>query len=391
MVLLAEAAPLCHTLPMRHSQRRQTCNGFTLIELLLIIGVIAILASIVIIAVNPQKQLLAAADASRQRHAEELKNAMSQYYIDAGLPANIGSISTSMGDYTPVCKQGTTANGCVNVDYIAPVYIPTVPQDSNEPCTSGSIQLSGFGISYEGAKFQAGSLGLGVAKPSCIAPNLVGWWQLGSVSNALATPDSSGNGLAGTLINPDGSTAVPGKLGRALSLNGLNEFVSVPDTAALKYSGANMSVSLWMYPAATEAGSAILVSKPWNGVGQYNYFLYVIPSSSYVAFCVAGQCVNVYGVGAIGKWSHITGTIDAARVMKLYVNGVLQATAQNTASFTPSSGDSNLPLVVGSFFPYAQGWAGNVDYSFDGLIDDVRIYNAALTADQVKQVMAGGT
>ncbi len=358
-------------------------------ELLLVIGVIAILASIVTVALNPQKQILAAADASRRRHAEQIKNAMNQYYIDAGLPANVGSISTSVGDYTPVCKQGTSANGCVNVDYIAPAYIATVPQDSNEPCTSGSPQLSGCGISFEGAKFQAGSLGLGVSQPTCIAPNLVGWWQMGSVSNTSTVADFSGNGLTGILRSGNFSSVVTGKIGKAISLNGLNRYVEVQDTAALKYSSGSKSFSAWVNPNATETTSGYIFSKPWNWNGWYNYMLIYIPGGD-MFFCVAGQCLSAPGA-LPGQWHHVAATMDSSKVMRLYIDGVLKSTAQNTASLTPPNVDLNSPLAIGTLYPYGEVWAGDTNYSFDGLIDDMRIYNIALTVDQVKQVMAGGS
>src|SRR3989344_7020347 len=63
-------------------QRHQ--KGFTLVELLVVITIIGTLASIVVVAVNPRGQFLAAKDAGRRQDATQLANALSQYMIDHG-------------------------------------------------------------------------------------------------------------------------------------------------------------------------------------------------------------------------------------------------------------------------------------------------------------------
>lgn len=78
-------------------------RGFTLIELLLVIGIIAILAAIVIVAINPTKQLGDARDAQRRSDVNTIMNAVYQYAID-----NKGSI--------PACIVNETRSVCLNND-----------------------------------------------------------------------------------------------------------------------------------------------------------------------------------------------------------------------------------------------------------------------------------
>lgn len=103
-------------------------SGFTLIELLIVIGIIAILAGIVIIAVNPTKQFGQANDAQRQSDVNAILNAVSQYAAEhrgslpSGMPAenNTGAILTNNG------TDGTGSGFCND---LTPTYISTLPID----------------------------------------------------------------------------------------------------------------------------------------------------------------------------------------------------------------------------------------------------------------------
>ena len=82
---------------------RQRRRGFTLIEILLVIAAISILASIVIVAINPAKQLGEARDAQRRADINTILNAIWQYTID-----NDGTLPTNL-DQTGTCAPATAA------------------------------------------------------------------------------------------------------------------------------------------------------------------------------------------------------------------------------------------------------------------------------------------
>lgn len=122
----------------------QARKGFTLIELLLVIGIIAILASIVIVAINPTKQLGDARDAQRRSDVNTILNAVYQYAIDnnGNLPTGIptgtaseicvtGAISTDPVD----CNLSGTGAG-VNLDVLTGSYLISVPADPSVAGTS---------------------------------------------------------------------------------------------------------------------------------------------------------------------------------------------------------------------------------------------------------------
>jgi prepilin-type N-terminal cleavage/methylation domain-containing protein len=103
-------------------------KGFTLIELLLVIGIIAILASIVIVAINPTKQLGDARNAQRRSDVNTILNAVYQYAIDHNgtLPTGI----TTVTKHICATGAGTTCDTSgISLDVLTGSYIVKLPHD----------------------------------------------------------------------------------------------------------------------------------------------------------------------------------------------------------------------------------------------------------------------
>ncbi len=107
-------------------------RGFTLLEILLVVAAIAILAGIVIVAINPARQLGNTRNAQRKVDIKTILSAVYQYEIDNGsFPSSIPS-----GTATEVCK--TNAASCANMidlNALAPTYISALPVDPLLPST----------------------------------------------------------------------------------------------------------------------------------------------------------------------------------------------------------------------------------------------------------------
>lgn len=197
-------------------------------------------------------------------------------------------------------------------------------------------------------------------------------WAFDEGSGSTAD-DSSGNGNDATLT---GSPSwVDGKTGNALEFSGTNYArsdgsVTVSDT---------FTVSAWVKPsAAPDVGgfAARIVENSYASsfaLGYYNN-----GTAKVVQLSIEGNAL--FGVSDIplGEWSHVVATFDGA-VANVYVNGVFDSTGDFSGSITP--GSVSLPIYVGTYF----GSPGELA-SFVGAIDDVRVYDRALSSSDVTEL-----
>jgi type IV pilus assembly protein PilA len=132
-------------------------GGFTLLEILLVVAAIGILAGIVIIAINPSKQLGDTNNAQRRTDVNTILNAVYQYALDnngnfpSGLPTGDGNapqiLGTAGSGCDTVCTATTTQAACLDISTsVVPTYIVGIPEDP----TSGSDAITDYYIRRNG-------------------------------------------------------------------------------------------------------------------------------------------------------------------------------------------------------------------------------------------------
>lgn len=210
---------------------------------------------------------------------------------------------------------------------------------------------------------------------------LVGHWKLDDRAGTRAT-DSSGRGNHGTLtgFNFTGATSnwISGRLGGGLNFDGTNDYISTPSMTS--YASTNShTYSAWVRVDGAFGTSAFgygwVINGSVAGAGSS-----LILNSNKVGFFYNGGSA-VYGGNAIvssGVWHHIVTSYDSTTGrVTLYLDGVLDTTSSVLTAWSAGTG-----YRIGSY---------NGSNFFNGPIDDVRIYNTALTAQQVKTLYASGT
>jgi hypothetical protein len=185
--------------------------------------------------------------------------------------------------------------------------------------------------------------------------------------------DSSGGGNVGTI---NGATwTVAGKYGKALTFNGTSNWVTVPDASSLDLT-TGMTIEAWVNPTAVSGYQETLVKE---ATGDITYALYAnngTPAVPGAVVSVGAAQRTAPGTTAIvaNTWTHVAATYDGSTV-RMFVNGVQTGTASISGSLNVTTG----PLRIG----------GNAVWGeyFSGRIDEVRVYNRALTAAEIQTDM----
>jgi len=204
-----------------------------------------------------------------------------------------------------------------------------------------------------------------------LTEGLVGYWSF----DDWADPgrDDSGNGNDGTV---HGATWTTGKFGGALSFDGVDNYVSVSDDAALDITG-NITVSAWVYLTRGGLYQAIVTkcvsSGARNNPFDFRTTWHAKPDLAFVrADAVAHE--RVYGTVALamGQWHHVSVRVEN-NIPDFYVNGYITGKYADTTFTRTPTGNAN-PLLIGR---------RDDGLYFNGLIDEVRIYNRALSGSEI--------
>jgi chitodextrinase len=186
--------------------------------------------------------------------------------------------------------------------------------------------------------------------------------------SGTAVGDVSGYGNNGTISGATWTTL--GKYGNALSFSGTNALVTINNATSLQLTSA-MTLEAWVYPTT--------VNSAWRDViykGNDNYYLEGTSSNANRPAMGGTFGADLYGTSALtaNTWAHLAATYDGA-TMRLYVNGVQVASRAQTGAIATSTN----PLQIGGDSIYGQYFAGR--------IDEVRVYNRALSAAEIQNDM----
>ena len=219
-------------------------------------------------------------------------------------------------------------------------------------------------------------------------PGLVAHWKMDENTGTTTLADASGLSNNATTVAGD-PAFVSGVEGNAMSLNGTSQYATVPDANSLDITNA-ITMTAWFRCDQTANTTQRILAKTImrqgttiTGIDGYELSL----SSAGKVFVRFNQQTNsdVYRLNSNASyplngsaWMHVAATYDGAYI-RIYINGILDATGANQI-FTIAS--NNLPLVIGrqddpSFYTY-----------FKGALDEVRIYNRALSLSEIQALMA---
>jgi hypothetical protein len=190
-------------------------------------------------------------------------------------------------------------------------------------------------------------------------------------SSGASAFDASGNQNTGNIT---GATRTSGKFGNALEFDGSNNSVKVNASASLNLSSA-MTLEAWVYTNADQNGWRTIIQRE-----KVAYWLHASSRSEPLRPATGGTFggrevwFSAPNGIPVNSWTHLASTYDGS-TLRLYVNGNLVGNGVVTGSIQTNSS----PLWIGGVAPFGE--------CFQGRIDEVRIYNRALSQSEIKADM----
>ena len=238
-----------------------------------------------------------------------------------------------------------------------------------------SIVYVSLGGARDKARIAAG-LSFASSVHHALGAYAVGIWDFDD--QADPTRDDSGNGNTGDLV--DGpifrctADDTPSGKGCALYFDGINDYVNFGNSSLFN-STDQFTISLWMNITALPVGGWAGIISKWSVWWQPIYAITLAPAGG-----IIGQSYNLSNNATgptleVGKWYNVVYFYDGSSI-GLYVNGVLYGNVSATGSVISNSG--NLQV-------------SNANIKFNGLIDNVRVYEEALSESQIQKLYVEGS
>lgn len=219
-----------------------------------------------------------------------------------------------------------------------------------------------------------------------IDANLVGWWPMDdAVDGNTPCLDKSGNDNTGTLHGNTVYTVIGSKFGSALSFDGSGDSVNCGTlNDAIFTENGILTAGAWIKPNSSGEDNAYILFRG-ETTGGVIFRMY----TSQIEFKVSGSTTlirtSVTNSITLGIWQHVlvtwNGSTTAANI-HLYVNGS-EVSYFITTNGATLKDNSTANLIIGNSTVFSR--------SFDGLIDNILIYNRVLTASEIKLLYLGHT
>lgn len=211
---------------------------------------------------------------------------------------------------------------------------------------------------------------------SALPANAIAWWPF---EDSIADVLGSHHGTPAT-----SPLFVTGKVGRAISLDGLSKFLPVANTAELSLTG-NLTIEAWVNPTTFSGGPRTIISKANSADAATSYSL-AIETTGQLTFSAHAlddttQSVTTPVSLVSGRFAHVAVTIRGTE-LKFFIDGVVVQTSQ----FSLARPVTNGALTIG-----AKTTPSGTTSFFSGLIDEPTLYDRALTSSEIAAIVAAGS
>jgi len=221
--------------------------------------------------------------------------------------------------------------------------------------------------------------------PNYVPTNgLVGWWPFNGNAN-----DESGNGNNGTVNGAALTTDRFGNTNQSYSFDGINDIITCPSNN-FPIGTSSRTLSFWyLMNSLNQTNDAKFLIRYGGNSACSDWCATILPSTNYPALDIYLSYVFFDNPLQLGNWQHYVVTfesIDGINILapKVYYNGVLQS-SQYYSDVCSINTLNSLPLFIGG------SGSGNIYQYFDGKIDDIAIWNRALTQQEISDIYAANS
>lgn len=359
----------------------QKSKGFTLIELLVVISVISIISVIGLVSFQNIRQKTL--EGQRVANINAIQKAYEAKYDPGANNGQGGYKAVTDTDFAngkmPKAPDGSSyilPPVSTNTDGSIPNFVACVNKNDGSACFAQSnvcyCKISNQGIPVTLLQNNAAS-----CDPSGnLLKDLAGYWKFDE-GVSTTTADYTRNGADASVNGPTWeNTSVNGSFGKALRFDGIDDYVLAPQNSVLNNitnhtsTFSSFTLSLWVKPTSLN----------WSGLLQKNWQWLVSGGNGCLRNGgIQPSCTYINVPTALNSWTNIVLTynpVGGSNNLKAYTQGVFSESKTSTGN-----PDNIADLVIG-------GPGGNSYFS--GLIDDVRVYNRALSVAEVTTLYNGG-
>jgi hypothetical protein len=177
-------------------------------------------------------------------------------------------------------------------------------------------------------------------------------------------------------------------ISKSLNFNGVNDHMGISNGVSdFKHSWSpndNAGGSVFCYEIWIKTSDNVgsIISKPWNGAGQYNIKIH---TGSFILLAGASSSTLMYdNTISNGEWTQLVCWANSTD-MGYYVNGgeYFGSQTHNITGDIPSNGNANSKLSIMTLYPYGGSWGGSTTHAIEGELGLIRRYDKVLTQNQV--------
>jgi len=410
-------------------QSNKLIRSFTLVELLIVIAILAVLAAAVVIVLNPAELLAQGRDSQRISDVNMMKKAVDLFIVDnstsslgvsqkvyisipdtsttcaniAGLPSL--PVGWSYNCVTAANLRNINGMGWMPLDLTqvkggSPIpYLPIDPQNDQvltkyyAYIPGGSYVFTTLMESEKQTKAASNDGGTDAGRLEVgsdlnlwrTVSGLAGYWQfegVGAISNgqAVGFQDVSGNNNDGTAYNTNGTgmTFSAGKIGAAVQLDGTDDYVEAVHSSTLDFS--QLAISMWIKTPAVMGTPYRNIFSKQGADRDFNYYTYTTDGTKVTSFHLSSgrfgsTLFHMPTAFEPNTWHHVAVTVSSTGMVRYYADGSEFAASQGTVG----NANNNYPI-----------WIGRADNLWNGSLDEVRIYNRVLTAEEIQAIYNSG-